>query len=298
MASKRILWAVNNRDGTPLIVRGVLADVDQAGNITIGKRASDLVAEVLARDPSPTDVFVVPGIDLAHEAYQLIQAKHAAGISVYDPLPQDAPEWTDSDDLNSAKDDQVNTDTLEIIDRTLRLLFSQSHRYARHLGSNLSVVSMEELRQSPIGKDLLSLGRIAEGEERSDQETVFRKVHIVLELLFWVPGEDTYHVSPSFWDEPLGKMLSQAKLRSVDMDDLMSIGDAAQYLDVTRPTIYHWMDDGTLNSVRDEMSGRTFVIRRDVDTLHELLVHAGANSSGSISNVTDLPPHEYYRDNQ
>ena len=87
----------------------------------------------------------------------------------------------------------------------------------------------------------------------------------------------------SFWDEPLGKMLSQAaKLRSVDMDDLMSIGDAAQYLGVTRPTImYRWMDNGTLNFVRDEISGRTFVIRRDVDALHELLIHAGANSSGS-----------------
>ena len=46
-------------------------------------------------------------------------------------------------------------------------------------------------------------------------------------------------------------------------------GEAADYLDVGEPTIYRWMDDRTLGYVRDEMSGRTFVVRRDIESLRQ-----------------------------
>jgi excisionase family DNA binding protein len=60
-------------------------------------------------------------------------------------------------------------------------------------------------------------------------------------------------------------MLALAKYRAYDPAELVSIGNAAQQLGVTRPTIYRWMDERILNYVRDDMSGRTFVVRRDVD---------------------------------
>ncbi len=158
----------------------------------------------------------------------------------------------------------------ETIDKTLRLVYSQMHRYhLKLLGKAPDAVSVEGLREGPLGRDLYRLGRLARGEEQADQEEVFRAVNSILELLFWPAGEDQYQVPRSFWEEPLGKMLSQAKLRAVDASELMSIGNAAQSLGVTRPTIYRWMDDQTLNYVRDEMSGRTFVFRRDVDLLRE-----------------------------
>jgi excisionase family DNA binding protein len=47
----------------------------------------------------------------------------------------------------------------------------------------------------------------------------------------------------------------------------VSIGNAAQRLGVTRPTIYRWMDEKHLGYVRDEMSGRTFVVQQDIETL-------------------------------
>jgi excisionase family DNA binding protein len=162
----------------------------------------------------------------------------------------------------------------ETIDKTLRLVYSQMHRYHLKLfGKAPDAVSVEGLREGPLGQDLYHLGRLARGEEQANQEDVFRAVNSVLELLFWPAGEDQYQVPRSFWEEPLGKMLSQAKLRAVDASELMSIGNAAQRLGVTRPTIYRWMDDHTLNYVRDEMSGRTFVFRQDVDQLHEEASH-------------------------
>ena len=158
----------------------------------------------------------------------------------------------------------------ETIDKTLRLVYSQMHRYHLKLfGKAPEAVSVDGLREGPLGRDLYRLGRLARGEEQADQEEVFRAVNSVLELLFWPAGEDQYQVPRSFWEESLGKMLSQAKLRAVDASELMSIGNAAQELGVTRPTIYRWMDDHTLNYVRDEMSGRTFVFRHDVSILKD-----------------------------
>jgi len=164
----------------------------------------------------------------------------------------------------------------ETIDSTLRLVYSQLHRYSVKLfGKGPDVISVEDLREGPLGKDLFHLARISRGEIQANQEEVFRAVNSVLELLFWPAGEDDYQVPRSFWEEPLGKMLSQAKLRAVDPSELMSIGNAAQVLGVTRPTVYRWMDDRTLNYVRDEMSGRTFVFRQDVDTKRDEDLYAG-----------------------
>ncbi len=158
----------------------------------------------------------------------------------------------------------------DTIDKTLRLVYSQMHRYhVKLFGKAPDAVSVEGLRDGPLGRDLYHLGRLARGEEQANQEDVFRAVNSVLELLFWPAGEDQYQVPRSFWEESLGKMLSQAKLRAVDPSELMSIGNAAQQLGVTRPTIYRWMDDQTLNYVRDEMSGRTFVFRHDVEHMKE-----------------------------
>ncbi len=99
---------------------------------------------------------------------------------------------------------------------------------------------------------------------------VVQAIDAVLQVLFWPAAADDYMVPRSFWDTDLGRMLALAKYRAYDRAELVSIGSAAQQLGVTRPTIYRWMDDRTLNYVRDDMSGRTFVVRRDVDMLRQV----------------------------
>jgi excisionase family DNA binding protein len=107
---------------------------------------------------------------------------------------------------------------------------------------------------------------------------VLQAIDSVLQVLFWPAAADDYMVPRSFWDTDLGRMLALAKYRAYDRAELVSIGSAAQQLGVTRPTIYRWMDDRTLNYVRDDMSGRTFVVRRDVDMLRQ--VAAGLSMEG------------------
>ena len=55
--------------------------------------------------------------------------------------------------------------------------------------------------------------------------------------------------------------------------------DDANVLKVTRPTIYRWMDDRSLGYVRDDMSGRTLVVRRDVEGM-KVGIDAEAEETG------------------
>lgn len=159
-------------------------------------------------------------------------------------------------------------DYQDVVDQALQLVYSHHHRLISHLHpAAFQPLSLDQLRQGPLGQDLRRLAALARGEVREPKDGVLSAIESVVQLLFWPAAADDYSVPRSFWDTDLGRMLALAKYRAFDASELVSIGNAAQQLGVTRPTIYRWMDDRTLNYVRDDMSGRTFVIRRDIDNL-------------------------------
>lgn len=171
-----------------------------------------------------------------------------------------------------------------VIDEALQLVYSQHYRIVSRLyPSAMTRISLEQLREGPLGEDLSRLAAIASGALRAGREEVLGAIDSVLHLFFWPVGADSYTVPRSFWEQPLGKMLSLAKLRSFEQMDLISIGHAANVLKVTRPTIYRWMDDKSLDYVRDDMSGRTFVVRQDVEAMKADMEAAEAGSRGEGS---------------
>lgn len=163
-------------------------------------------------------------------------------------------------------DDALNFQ--DTIDKWLRVVYSNHHRLMTKLyPAAVQPLSIEQLRQGPLGQDLARLAALARGEVREAKDRVLEAIDSVLQVLFWPPGSEDYTVPRSFWETDLGRMVSMAKYRAYEPTELVSIGNAAQQLGVTRPTIYRWMDDRTLGYVRDEMSGRTFVVREDVESL-------------------------------
>lgn len=159
-------------------------------------------------------------------------------------------------------------DYQEVMDNALQLVYSHHHRLVSHLyPGSFKPLSLDQLRSGPFGQDLLRLALLAGGQSREPKELVLGAIDSVLQLLFWPVAAEDYSVPRAFWDTDLGRMLALAKYRAYDQSELVSIGNAAQQLGVTRPTIYRWMDDRSLNYVRDDMSGRTFVVRRDIDNL-------------------------------
>ena len=159
-------------------------------------------------------------------------------------------------------------DYQDVIDQALQLVYSHHHRLVSQLyPAAFKPLSLEQLRQGPLGQDLERLAALARGQIREPKERVLSAIESVVQLLFWPAAADDYTVPRSFWYTELGRMMALAKYRAFDPAELVSIGNAAQQLGVTRSTIYRWMDDRTLNYVRDDMSGRTFVVRRDIDNL-------------------------------
>lgn len=153
----------------------------------------------------------------------------------------------------------------EIIDAALRIVYSQYYRLGQKLSTRPpQVLRIEELRHGLLGQELQYLADVASQRVPADPDAVLAAIDSVLQALFWPPAPDDFQVPREFWDTQLGAMLSLAKLRCYSTADLVGIGETASLLGVSRPTIYRWMDDGTLDYVRDDLSGRIFLIRRSV----------------------------------
>lgn len=153
----------------------------------------------------------------------------------------------------------------EIIDAALRIVYSQYYRLGQKLSTRPpQVLRIEDLRQGLLGQELRYLADVASQRIEADADAVFAAISSVLQALFWPPAPDNFEVPRAFWDTSLGTMLSLAKLRCYSTADLVGIGEAAHILDVSRPTIYRWMDDSTLDYVRDSLSDRIFLIRSSV----------------------------------
>ena len=164
-----------------------------------------------------------------------------------------------------------------VIDQALQVVYSHHHRLISQLyPSAFEPLSLDALRDGPLGRDLSKLARLARGEVREQKEHVLTAIDSIVQLLFWPAAADDYTVPRSFWDSELGRMLALAKFRAFEPNELVSIGNAAQQLNVTRPTIYRWMDDRTLSYVKDDMSGRTFVVRKDIENLKRVAAELGA----------------------
>ena len=171
-------------------------------------------------------------------------------------------------------------DYQNVIDQALQLVYSHHHRLVSQLyPSAFQPLTMEQLRSGPLGQDLARLAKLAKGHIRESKESVLEAIESVLQLLFWPAAADDYTVPRSFWDTDLGRMMALAKYRAFEPSELVSIGNAAQQLNVTRPTIYRWMDDRTLNYVRDDMSGRTFVVRRDIENLKRVAAELSSSQA-------------------
>ena len=170
----------------------------------------------------------------------------------------------------------------QIIDQTLQVVADDARRIEDSLGRNAGQhYSLEELRTGPLGQDLGRLALVAAGVIQEPQERVLAAIDAVLEVLFWAAGGEGYSVPRSFWDTDLGSILARAKFRAVASVDLLAIHVAARELGVSRPTIYRWIDDRSLDSVHDEVSGRTFVVRTGF-VLHRL-------GAGQVAESHPLP---------
>ena len=73
-----------------------------------------------------------------------------------------------------------------------------------------------------------------------------------------------------------------AELRRLRAAAKLTHEEVIQQTGITRPTIYRWMDDKSLDYVRDDMSGRTFVVRHDVEAMKADMEAAETNGKHEL----------------
>jgi hypothetical protein len=163
------------------------------------------------------------------------------------------------------------------IDGVLQLVYSQTHRQAGWLAKQrFETLGLDDLRAGPLGHDLRRLALFARGDIHETPDTVQTMVQSILQTLFWSAAADDYVVPRSFWDTETGRFLMRAKSQSYTLNELISVGDAATALGVSRVTIFRWLDDRTLGFVVNS-AGHTLVVRRDVENLTQIVEPLGGN---------------------
>jgi excisionase family DNA binding protein len=152
-----------------------------------------------------------------------------------------------------------------IIDQMLQLLYAHHHRLIHQLYPAAYVPqTLEQVRESPLGRSLQCLARQARGELSESQEQVKARVDEVLAAFFAPSAKDDYWVPRSFWWTDAGKMLASARLTTLDEDSLISIDIAAAMLGSSRTTVNQLMDDGVLDYLYNPVQERVWVLRASV----------------------------------
>lgn len=176
MTKRRLQWAVTTPDGKPLLINGVIANVDDSGIVSLDQRVQDVIAEVLAYDPIPSRSYLVPGIDLAHEVHRLIQEKHQAGIPVRSPLPPRR--------ILNPEASQANKTLITTYDEVINAILAAVHSQMQFLCANLTgetreTIDLENLRHGRLGQALYQLARMAMADEQASSQEYFELVDYI-----------------------------------------------------------------------------------------------------------------------
>lgn len=170
--------------------------------------------------------------------------------------------------LRVDNDDPLPTDDQLAVDTALTTVYVCHHRLLSQIfPAAFQPLALRDLREGPLGRDLAHLARYARGEVRAPGPRVRAAVESVLQLLFWPAAADDYVVPARFWDTAVGGILMAAKYRSFEKVELIDVAAAAERLGVGRATVLRWMDDRTLDHVRDGLTGSVWVVRRDVENV-------------------------------
>jgi len=155
------------------------------------------------------------------------------------------------------------------IDQVLRLVAEYHNRLGTDLGRTSAAPSLSVLRRSPLGRKLRRLSAVGRGDEDAVAATVRRDADDIVALLLCPLAATDYQIPSWFWQTSLGRLIAAAVYRTYRPDDLFCPATAAERLNLDRRTIERWLDDGTLDSVRDE-TGSRFIPAQTIERLRDV----------------------------
>ena len=154
----------------------------------------------------------------------------------------------------------------QLIDDVLQLVLARVNELAPAIGySALSPLPLDQMRTSPLAKELRIIARYSEGYDLGSG-SILPTIQHVARLLYPKPMSTSgYHLPPNFHQTPLGEMVNDALARHFPREHRMTVGEVTKQMAVTRQTVHDWADDGTLMPVYER--GTLTFQRKQVEDL-------------------------------
>lgn len=155
------------------------------------------------------------------------------------------------------------------IDQVLCLVAEYHNRLGTDLGRSSAAPSLSVLRRSPLGRKLRRLAAFGRGADDAAVDAIRREADEIVALLLRPLAGTDYQIPSWFWQSSLGRIIAAAVFRTHRPDDLFCPATAAERLNLDRRTIDRWLDDGTLDAVRDE-TGARFIPAQTIERLRDV----------------------------
>lgn len=147
----------------------------------------------------------------------------------------------------------MSSDQKSLIDETISIVALQAERYTTALKTSAELTQKyaQAVETSDLRHALETIVAYAEGNAPActTLEDLDRAIQTVLVLLFFNPLLDETRIPMSFHQTPLGRIINQARTRLIWLGDACNITEASKELNVSRRTIYDWIELGRLAPV-------------------------------------------------
>lgn len=135
----------------------------------------------------------------------------------------------------------------------IHTILQQVYGYLEALSQECNVLytqpGEDELNTSVLAQRLTALVEYVEGIRIMGQTELEVSIDHLQRMLFASPLSPTYRLPMGFHKTPLGNLINSARIRATWLTDALSVADAARLLDIARPTVYNWIDNGFLQPI-------------------------------------------------
>lgn len=169
----------------------------------------------------------------------------------------------------------VSPEHRALIDESLQIFTSQEVLRARSV--NIAVqepANLEHQRQSHLGLLLEQLAEIAEqgltSMGRTQAKSILKEVY---DLLFKGAFQEYPLIPASFDATPLGQLITQAKIRILDLQDVVNVTEASKLSGIARAQLYLMIETGYIHPIN--MNNRAMIERSELERVVQERQQAG-----------------------
>ena len=137
-----------------------------------------------------------------------------------------------------------------IVDSMLQSFAARATEHMQYLGRTAPQLTLEQLREGPLGQDLTNMAYLAEGypTEGNIDEMIQRVLRHCFAPMIQFSTNPMLRLPKGWQKTAFGLMVGNAYRRLIPTKDRMTTAQAARALGVKRQTLYDWVEEGQIRA--------------------------------------------------